>query len=135
MPAIRKYYRENNEFKDFIDNVSPKDFHEAVDMVMKGTNKYGGEKINLEFIKPLFDVDFCVLLQNFTQAPVRLSVSEDFIKRLYSSNGLKEVRRLRRYVKRKNIRKFFAPLHYEVENPISKLLYGSGNLEFIGKKE
>ena len=45
-----------------------------------------------------------------------------------------EVRRLRRYVKRENIRKFSAPLHYDVEHPISKLLYGSGNLEFIGKK-
>ena len=29
---------------------------------------------------------------------------------------------------------FTAPLHYEHENPISKIFYGSGNLEFLAKK-
>jgi len=134
IPAIRNYYRENYEFKIFIDNVSPDKFQQAIDKIMKEMKHYGGETINLEVLKPLFDVDFCVFLQNFTQAPVRLTINEGLIRSLYSNNGMKEVRRLRRYVKRENIRKFSAPLHYDVEHPISKLLYGSGNLEFIGKK-
>ncbi len=131
-PAIRKYYRENDVFKRFMDNVSPEDFHNIIDLIMKGLEKYDGEKINLSALKNLFDVDFSVFLQNFTQAPVRLSISEEFIRKLYSDNGLNNVRRLRRYVKRKNIRKFFAPLHYEVDHPVSKMLYGCGSLEFIG---
>ncbi len=134
IPAIRKYYEENNDFQNFIDNVSPNHFHQTIDTIMKGMEHNSGELINLQFLKTLFDIDFSVFLQNVTQVPVRLTMDEGLIRSLYSNNVMSEVRRLRRYVKRENIRKFFAPLHYEVEHPISKLLYGTGNLEFIGKK-
>ena len=133
-PALRKHYRENDDFKEFIDKAAPEDIHQTIELIMKGMKKHSGEEINLEFLKDLFDVDFCVFLQNFTQVPIRLSIDEEFIRKLYSNNGLKKVQRLQRYVRRKNIRKFFAPLHYEVEHHISKLLYGSVNLEFIGSK-
>jgi len=134
IPAIRKYYTKDHRFKNFIDNVSPEDFAQVFDTIMKGINHYQGETIDLEFLKTLLDVDFCVFLQNLIQAPVRLPISENLIRDLYSKNGIKNLRRLKRYVKRENIRKFVAPLHYDIEHPISKLLYGSGNLEFIGEK-
>ncbi len=134
IPSIRKYYRENEKFKLFIDAISPDDLQQIIDTIMEGISHHEGKTIKLDALKTLFDVDFCVFLQNFTQAPVRLPIDEALIRRLYSDHGLEGIRRLKRYVKRENIRQFFAPLHYDVENPISQLLYGTGNLEFIGKK-
>jgi hypothetical protein len=85
-------------------------------------------------MKDLLDEDLCVFIQNFTQAPVRLAIDEKFIRTHYSKHGFAVPNKLKRYVKRENIRKFFAPLHFDSENAISKLLYGSGNLEFLAQK-
>lgn len=134
LPALRTYYRENPEFKTFIDNISPEDFHGTIDTIREGMKKYTGEEVDLRLLKDLLDVDLCVTIQNGIQAPIRLRIPETTIQSYFSTNHFTNVRRLRRYIKRKNIRKFFAPLHHQVDNPISKLLYGSGNLEFIGEK-
>ena len=129
-PALRKYYRENKRFRNLVDNLSPKDFEEVIARICKDENITE----NLDFISHLFDVDFCVTVQNVLQAPVRLKIPEDFIRKQYEKNGFIEPRKLKRYVKRHNIRKFFAPLHYDRDYSISQILYGSGNLEFIGGK-
>ena len=134
IPAVRKYYRDNNDFKKLIDNIAPEDFHRTIDFIMEGLATHSNDHTDLTFLKDLFDVDISVFLQNFIQAPVRLAIDEEFIRRLYFDHDIKDVRRLHRYVKRKNIRKYSAPLHYSVDHPISKILYGSGNLEFIGTK-
>lgn len=129
-PAVRKYYRGNNTFKNLIDNLSPKDFEHIISKIMEAHNVTD----DLRAILHLFDVDLCVFIQNAVQAPVRLIIPEDFIRKQYSENGFVEVKRLKRFVKRNNIRKFFAPLHFDQEHPISQILYGSGNLEFIARK-
>lgn len=134
IPALRKYYRENHDFKNFIDTEMPEDFHRVIDFISESIYEHEGEEIDLDWLKPLFDVDFSVFLKNLIQAPVRLRISEEFIVDQYRENGFSQPKRLRRYVKRKNIRRFFAPLHYSREKEISSLIYGSGNLEFLAQK-
>ena len=68
------------------------------------------------------------------QTPVRLRIPESFIIDMYMKNNYTKLKLLRRYVKRKNIRRFFAPLHFSRDKEISSLRYGSGNLEFIAQK-
>ena len=74
------------------------------------------------------------MLQNLLQPPVRLKLNEDYIKKCYQREFFQDVIRLKRFVKRQNIQMSTAPLHYEHENPISKIFYGSGNLEFLAVK-
>lgn len=130
LPAVRKYYRENEVFRILIDNLSPKDFERVISKIMEAHNITE----DLTAVCHLFDVDFCVFIQNALQSPVRLKIPEDFIRKQFSENGFGEPRRLKRFVKRNNIRKFFAPLHFDHEYPISRILYGSRNLEFIARK-
>jgi len=133
-PAIREHYRKNEEFKNFIDNISPKYFADALQLIKKTIFRKMGQRLSLKFFEGLFDEEYCVTIQNIIQAPVRLSIDENYILNLYSKRGFKKTKRLKRFVKRSNIRKFFAPLHYERDNRISKILYGSGNLEFISHR-
>lgn len=133
-PAIRNYYRVNPDFSKLIDNITPKDFSDIFEFISNKMLEHTGEKINLEFLNNFFDTDFCVTIQNVIQAPVRLRIEEDFIKEQYNFCDFTEVRKLNRYVTRSNIRKFLAPLHYEKNHPISKILYGTGQSEFISKK-
>lgn len=132
-PKIREYYRKNEDFKNLIDNLHPDDFQEVASFVKEKILKHERKEINLEFLKDLFDEDLCITTQNILQAPVRLQISEELFRGYYEDNGFGEIRRLKRYVKRENIRSFFSPLHYYRDNQLSKVLYGAGNLEFIGK--
>ena len=46
------------------------------------------------------------------------------IKSLYEENGFTDITRLHFYVKRTDVRKFSAPLHYQSDHPVAKALYG-----------
>ena len=133
-PAVRDYYRENEEFRRFIDSIKPEDFHCAINLIKENMEKHSGETFDINDAKILFDLDLCISLQNLIQVPVRLSIEEEFIQKLFDENKIKNVKRLRRFVKRRNIRKFLSPLHYEIDHPISKILFGTGIVELLGKK-
>lgn len=135
-PAVRQYYRENEAFKAFIDEVSSAKIHVVIDKIKADAKKHTGEEIPAEFLKSLFGEDFCVFLQNFIQAPVWMSneCTPEFVEEMYKANGFTNIKRLGSYVKRSDIRKFFAPLHYDRENEISKVLYGKGYVQYVGQK-
>ena len=135
IPAARDYYSVNKEFQALIDNISPSNFKDLFQMIKK-TSEENGISFDIDDItlQKMFDLDFCVMLQNLLQAPVRLKVSKSDILGYYYSNKFQTPKRLRRFVKRQNVRKYTAPLHYLCDSPISKIIYGSGNLEFIAQK-
>ena len=136
-PAIREWYQKNDEFKDFIDNIKPEDFKSIHDKISSDMLKHTREVAPL-FSNELFDVDLCVFIQNLIQAPTRIGTqfSLEELQDLFVISGFKDIRRLNRYVKRNNIRKYFAPLHYDKmhEHIISSILYGDGYIELIGTK-
>ena len=68
------------------------------------------------------------------QAPLQLVIDEAMVREMYAEAGFEEPTRLRRYVKRENIRRFLAPLHYERDDELVQIIYGSGNLEFIARR-
>lgn len=135
-PAIRKHYRENPEFKAFIDNIQPKLIHQGIEKICQDAKQFADQDLNLNFLVSLFGEDFCVFLQNYIQAPTWLSneCTPEFVENLFKENGFKNVRRLHKYCKREDIRKFFAPLHYDINYPLSKILYGEGYVQYIGQK-
>lgn len=130
---VRAYYKSNATFRQFIDGVQPAQLHGAIDFIGAALRKRG-EAIDLNAVKPLIDEDLCVYFQNVCQAPTRLKLSRAFLLSLLEKNGLTEIRPLKRYIERKNVRKFLAPLHYECEHPMSKVLFGTGSIEYIARK-
>jgi ubiquinone/menaquinone biosynthesis C-methylase UbiE len=133
-PALRAYYRDNAEFRAFVDTLAPPVLHAVIRKIVDDMQRHTGETDDLSALFPLLDVDFCVYIQNALQAPVRLAIPEGWVREQYARHGFEDVRRLKRYVKRTNIRKYEAPLHFDREHPVSRLLYGSGNLEFIARR-
>jgi SAM-dependent methyltransferase len=134
-PAVRSYYRSNPEFRNLIDTIAPESFGELIDLVERGIEEHEGERLKLDWLKDALDVDLCVTIQNVIQAPVRLRIDQAMIEEMYAEAGFKSPRRLKRYVKRENIRRYFAPLHHAHEHPLVSMIYGSGNLEFIAARD
>ena len=79
VPAIKNYYDKNINFKKFIDDLSPEDFSQIMDFISKKMKEHTNEKIDLDRFKPLFDIDFCVTIQDMLQPPLRQSFPENFI--------------------------------------------------------
>ena len=135
IPSLRDFYRKNYEFKKLIDKINPEILARVFNQAKEISSKKG-KRLDLtsKNFKKLFDVDFCVYLQNIIQAPVRLDINEKNIRKMYSQNSFIKIKRLQRFIYRENIRKFTAPLHYLRDNKLLKILYGSGNLEFLANK-
>jgi len=136
-PALQKYYQENAYFKEFIDTISPEVIHDTIDFALNEHRDRTGEAVASEGIKSLFGVEFCVFLQNYIQRPNELSsqCTPEFVESLYEENGFTDVERLNFYVKRTDVRKFSAPLHYNWDHPVSKALYGQGAVQYLGVKK
>jgi len=135
-PALQKYYRENKEFKDFIDNLNPGQIHKTINKICSDLKKFNNETNDAESMKSMFGEDFCVFLQNYIQRPTDFSneCTPELVEELYRIHGFKEITRINKYVKRSDIRKYFAPLHYDRDFFMSKILYGKGFVEYIAKK-
>ncbi len=134
-PALRDYYRANAFFRELVDGLKPEDFGAALTNIEETIKEEeGDDSIRHWNLRKWFDTDLCVTMQNVLQAPIRLRIDEALIRRMYAANGFNEPRRLKRYVRRSNIRRFFAPLHYQHGHWLASILYGSGNLEFIATK-
>jgi ubiquinone/menaquinone biosynthesis C-methylase UbiE len=136
MPALRSHYRSDKAFKQLIDELSPETIHALIDKIVADAKKHAGQDLERDFLKSLFGWDFCVFLKNFLQAPTWWSneCTPEYVEGLYRKAGLREVRRLGSYTKRADIRKYFAPLHYDRDHPISKILYGQGYVQYVGRK-
>ena len=136
LPAVRNYYKVNKNFKNFIDGLNANNISKIINFISKHSILNNGPKINTTMLKDLLSNDFCAFLHNHIQAPYWLTneSTPKFVEALYKANGFKEVRRIKKFVKRSDIRKFFAPLHYERDYNISKILYGEGYVQYIGKK-
>lgn len=134
-PAIREYYKSNQKFKDYIDSLDAASVCQDYRTAVKNVERFGVHLRGLEFLETLFDTDLMVTIQNVVQVPVRLPISVEMVSSLYRKYMGGEGIRLSRFVERKNIRKYAAPLHYNFNAPVSKLIYGSGSVEFKGIKE
>ena len=136
MPALREHYRVDQAFKDLIDNISPNTIHQTIDKIASDAKLHANQDLDADFLKSLFGWDYCVFLQNFIQAPTWWSneCTPDFVESLYREAGFVEVKRLGSFTKRTDVRKYFAPLHYDRNHPISKILYGHGYVQYVGQR-
>lgn len=132
--SVRQYYRENEQFKKFVDNISPELINMLLDFIVEKTKYHTSEEIDLSQLKILFDEDLCITIQNTIQCHTRRNISKEYIEELLLENGFNNAKRLKRYVERNNIRKFVSPLHYYDENEFAKLFYSNGYIDCIAQK-
>jgi ubiquinone/menaquinone biosynthesis C-methylase UbiE len=134
--SIRGFYRENKEFKKLIDNINPNILNTFITFILS-TARENGQKLNAKnekILKELLDEDLCISMQNTIQCEKRECHQLTFVKKFLLDNDFYQIRRLKRYVIRNNIRKYFSPLHFDSDNKFSKILYGDGWVDLIARK-
>jgi len=137
LPAFRKAYQEEPNFKDFIDNISPEKFHSLFSFIENVSSDNSSSKENLSELKPLFDIDLCTFIQNVLQVPNQQGVdlTYEWACKQFENLGFEDVKQCPQvYINRQNIRKYFAPFHFDTKNPISQIFYGGSHVRVIGRK-
>jgi len=103
---LRKKYRCDKEFNKLIKGLNTNQFN-ILDKIM-------------------FDEDLVGTIKDRLQAPLYTQTSEKEIVDWLKKEGFTNIRRLRKFQKFRNIRKYLAPIYYNYKHPFSRILYGDG---------
>jgi ubiquinone/menaquinone biosynthesis C-methylase UbiE len=134
---FRKKYISDKSFRGLINNLDKKHFAEIVAWLIKTMNNNGDKlasRIPRRILDELFDDDLVLTIKDRLTAPLYHGVEEKKIISVLKEQGFGGIKRLRRYPRISNIRRFFSPLYFDYENKFSKLMYGEGCIQIKAVK-
>ncbi len=141
MKTMRDIYKENNAFKDLMDN----DFNlEKIQLLVKEiknkipndkTKSYESSQKFLDALLDLVDQDLLLTIEDRVLAPTyRQSTELEYRERLLEA-GFSSAYRISKSPKFSNIRKIVSPFYKEFDTKIAQILYGDGGmLSFVVSK-
>jgi ubiquinone/menaquinone biosynthesis C-methylase UbiE len=137
--ALRSAYQEDQEFKEFIDTLDFKSLNSELSQIYNKCKMYDQRLsyIPEDFLSSLITLDSTTFWQNWLQVPVQNGpfLSEDWGRTEMAKNGLVNIRRpSETYWLRNDFRRFLAPIHFCLDSPLAKLLYGNGHVKLTGEK-
>jgi ubiquinone/menaquinone biosynthesis C-methylase UbiE len=139
VPSLRAAYAEDLEFREFIDNADPAQIVDALKNIYGNVAQHDESlAVVSQELEHLITLDTTTFWQNMIQVPVQQGplLSEEWGKGTMEKCGLMDVRRPQGiYWKRNDFRKYLAPIHYSLKDPIAKLFYGNGHVKLIGQKK
>ncbi|KGG12087.1 hypothetical protein EV05_1290 [Prochlorococcus sp. MIT 0601] len=142
MKTMRDVYRDNEVFKDLIDNNLNLENIRILITEMKNkipndqTQSYISSQQFLDSLLDLIDQDLLLTIEDRLLAPsYRQSTESEYLKRL-SEAGFSSAYRVSKSPKFSNIRKIVAPFYKDYNSPIAKILYGDGGvMSFVVSKQ
>lgn len=136
--VLRRNYAETPSLKEIIDGLNQDDLKSYLGWILDElAEREGGRVGPLEsaFLLSLIDNDLILTIKDRIQAPRYIRFAEEEVREWFEEEGFGDVRRLRRYPRYRNLRRFLAPLYYHYDHPLASLLYGEGILQLRGFKK
>jgi SAM-dependent methyltransferase len=137
--ALRTAYLEDEEFKNFINNLNPDSLNSELSSIYKECSMHDPRL--LDFLSSLshglITLDSTTFWQNMLQVPVQQGplLSEDWGRSVMENNGLINIRRPKgTYWIRNDFRKFLAPIHFSLGSNTAKIFYGNGHVKLVAEK-
>jgi ubiquinone/menaquinone biosynthesis C-methylase UbiE len=137
MDVLRNKYAADWEFKAFIDNLDAKYLHDMWDWIVDTMAQHGddlGTKITKEFMYQMLNQDLVLTIQDRIQAPAYHQSTEQEMRDKFEELGFTDIRRISRYPKQNNIRRFLCPFYFNYAHKYSRLFYGEGEPQLIATK-
>lgn len=139
LPALREAYAKEPEFKKLIDNINKDEIVTQLHDIYKSAETHD-KNFPVDFYQKfneLVTVDTVTFFQNVMQAPIQQNtlLNDLELRKIFTALGVSEIQRLpEKYWLRTDFRKYTAPMHYRLDVPIAKLLYGKGRIKMLVKK-
>mgnify|MGYP004053901719 CR=1 FL=1 len=92
------------------------------------------DKMYLNMLKDLINNELVLTTKDRIAPPTYFRYLEEYVFNLFKMRSFRAIKRVSRNVHYNNIRKFLAPLYYNYENELARLLYGEGGIQMRGVK-
>lgn len=124
--ALRIKFKTSSNFRKLILNLST--------FQVRDFCRYFFERKNIKNINNLIDDDLILTIKDRIMSPIYQEFSQDEIVVILKKNKFKNIKKLRRFPKFKNVRKYLSKFYYDHDHKYSKILYGSGMPHILAKK-
>jgi ubiquinone/menaquinone biosynthesis C-methylase UbiE len=121
--ALRIKFKTSSNFRKLILNLST--------FQVRDFCRYFFERKN---INNLIDDDLILTIKDRIMSPIYQEFSQDEIVVILKKNKFKNIKKLRRFPKFMNFRKYLSKFYYNHDHKYSKILYGSGMPHILAKK-
>ena len=141
MKTMREVYRDNEDFKDLIDNnLNLENIAMLISEIKNNipndqTESYDSSQRFLDSLLELIDQDLLLTIEDRLFAPCyRQSTESEYLEKLAEA-GFSSSYRVSKSPKYSNIRKIVAPFYKNYNSPMAKILYGDGGvMSFVVSK-
>ncbi len=134
---FREKYVKDGQFRKLIDNLKYDHFLELWKWIAASMEAEGdtfASQIPFEVIESLFDKDMVLTIKDRITTPLYYEFSDEEMIGWLKANGFARIKRLTRNPKIKNIRRLLCPFYHQYDHKFSRLLYGSGFMQFSAIK-
>jgi len=137
--ALRLAYIEDEEFRNFIDNLNPDLINSELSGIYAECSHHDPRLLNIspKIFHDLITLDSTTFWQNMLQVPVQIGpiLSEEWGRSVMKDNGLINIRRPKgTYWIRNDFRRFLAPIHFSLGGEMAKIFYGNGHVKLVAEK-
>jgi ubiquinone/menaquinone biosynthesis C-methylase UbiE len=129
--VLRPEYKKNAILRRIIDNLINNKTNYSQILTYSLNNK---EKKLFNKVSKYFDYDFLLTILDRVKSPKYKVYNEKKFKQKLTSIGFSKIRRVKRDLHFFNIRKIFSKVYKEYDHPLSRVLYGEGNIILLASK-
>ena len=140
MEIAREEYSKNAEMQDLVRSGKFEDWlktqlaHLREHIDREDETSYQSSMAFIDSLIQLIDNDLVLSITDVLEAPKYKTYSEDEWLSLLKECGFEKIYRFFKKPEYKNIRKIVAPLYYDHQNPLARLLYGDGSMNVVVTK-
>lgn len=135
MNAMRVRYQNDEKFRDFIDTLDGDTLVEMASWTIQEMKRHGDDTgISNSALKEYINNDLALTIKDRLQAPLYTEFIEQEVRDAFTKNGFENVRRLTRYPRYQNIRRFLSPFYNTYDNKWSRIFFGEGVPQMIATK-
>lgn len=138
MSVLRGKYVREKVFKKFIDELDVEQLDEICRFIAMEMEKQGDFFVRHfapHLIKQLLNKDLILTIQDRIKAPLYTQTTEKELKDWLKQNGFTKIKRISRYPRFNNIRRFLAPFYHNYDNKFARILFGEGEPQIIATKK
>lgn len=135
---LREKYASDRKFKSFVDNLDEAYLAETFGWILSVMKQQGDQlatRLPLKSLTKLFDKDLILSIKDRITAPVYTESSQEEITDWLKGNGFVNIKRLSRYPRYENVRRFVSPLYLHHDHELARMMYGSGTMQFLARKK
>lgn len=132
MGVLREKYKKEKNFRIFVDSLQADNLMEAWDFAINAMHEHGDDfarHIPRKTMAEMFNKDLVLTIKDRIQAPLYTQSTEKEIADWLKGHGFAKVKRISRYPKLHNIRRFLAPFYHRYDNKFARVLFGEGEFQ------